>query len=257
LSTELAAHDAAGYTPYILGVSAQNVSAATLSKLRSAFGPTLVNAAVSAYAPAAVQSAYNATPAAAALTYSQYYVSLGNAAVPELSSADGNFGEDVMLLAFVTQGFGNEAQAAPLAVRYLQTHVPQVVSIHQIALCNNVSSCLSLFLLAAKGTQLAWSNLVLPWELQVSGPLTAQAYWSMMNSGNWTQRAGYIQPSNGTATVDDVDPPVEGPPTPEPPEFQGPPTPPTPEQEGPPSPQPIDGGSAQIGGDSYAIVQSD
>jgi hypothetical protein len=247
MSTELAANDTAGYTPYILARAATQLSAANLSKLRSAFGPTLVNAAI-AYAPAAVQSAYNSTPAAAAVPISEYYYSLGYARLVELDPADGMFGTDVWLLAYTSQGYGNLAQSTALAVRYLQTHVPTVTGVHRIVWCNSVASCIALALTAVQGAQLA-APVVGQWVNNLSQEYLVTPAWNSY----WNQWKGYI-PGVTVQPPGDVDPPIEGPPTPPPPpEQEGPPTPPPPDVTGPPSPQPEDGGDVTIGGDNTWI----
>jgi len=69
MSSELLALDHSGYTAENLKSAAQRVSAADLRMLQSAFGPTLMAAALP-YAPAATLAAYNALPAQAPLPFS-------------------------------------------------------------------------------------------------------------------------------------------------------------------------------------------
>jgi hypothetical protein len=120
LSTELAANDPSGYTPSILAVAAAQVSAATLVRMRSAFGPS-VDTAVAANAPGAVKSAYFATPQAAALTISQNSYSLGQARMPEGGAM---YGFDVLLLAATQAGNTSNATALATTLRYLHNSVP-------------------------------------------------------------------------------------------------------------------------------------
>jgi hypothetical protein len=86
MSSELLALDHSGYTAEILKSAAQRVSAADLRMLQSAFGPTLMAAALP-YAPAATLAAYNALPAQAPLPFSAYYYSLKGTVSPLTNSS--------------------------------------------------------------------------------------------------------------------------------------------------------------------------
>lgn len=82
---------------------------------------------------------------------------------------------------------------------------------------------------------------------------TAAAIQGSLTASYWDQWKGYV-PGVTVEPPGDVDPPVEGPPTPAPqPEMEGPPTPPSPELEGPPSPVSANQGDVTIGGDSNLI----
>jgi hypothetical protein len=120
LSTELAAHDTAGYTPLILQAAAAQLSAAQLSRLRSAFGPTLVNAAV-AYAPAAVQSAYYATPIATPLPLSQYFYAVTG--MPRMAELDSMYMYDLFLDAYTSPGLPGVQTAQATTARYINQNI--------------------------------------------------------------------------------------------------------------------------------------
>jgi hypothetical protein len=247
LSTELAANDSAGYTPGILGLAAAQLSAANLSYLRSAFGPTLVNAAAATYAPAAVYSAYLATPAAPAVQYSQYYYALGNARLVELDPADGMFGYDVLLLSYTTKGFGTLASALPLTVRYAQTHIPGNTGTDGVVLCVSVTECIGLALLIYQGGKLV-AGAVSGWLTTLNDDAASFAsYWNYIQFGPYMLGIGASFP------------PPSPPPIPAPPVSGTPPYTTVPPLETDPgfdlSPNPSDQGSAQSGGDvSYEPV---
>ena len=81
LSTELLALDRSGYTAEILKSAAQKASAANLRVLQSAFGNTLMAAAMP-YAPAAIIAQYNALPVLAPLPLSANYYELKGTVSP-------------------------------------------------------------------------------------------------------------------------------------------------------------------------------
>jgi hypothetical protein len=83
LSSDLAYYDHAGGTAALLKQVAIHTDAPTLRFYQSAFGPTLVNAALP-YATAAVQASYKALPQAAPMPLSAYFYSSRGVAVSPL-----------------------------------------------------------------------------------------------------------------------------------------------------------------------------
>jgi hypothetical protein len=126
LSTELAAHDVAGYSYSVMAYAGERLSAANLHRIAAAFGPGLFSTAV-AYMPAATLAAYNASAATPPLFLSAYWSAL-NPAAAAASPATGDLWLYDLLLDEYTAGAGGSTTAALGAVsRYVNAKINNVI----------------------------------------------------------------------------------------------------------------------------------